>query len=98
MEHKGIALVQTCGACPEQYDAIKDGVMVGYFRLRHGYFRVDAYLPETETVYEATPKGDGLFEEDEREHYLKKGLKKLHKHLKKKAKEGKTKLRKMTYL
>ena len=88
MEHKGITLVQTCGACPEQYDAIRDGVTVGYFRLRHGYFRVDAYLPETETVYDAHPKGDGLFEKNERDYYLKKGLKKLHKALKKKAKEA----------
>jgi len=84
MEHKGITLVQTCSACPEQYDAIRDGVTVGYFRLRYGYFRVDAYLLETVTVYlDASPKGDGIFEADERDHYLKKGLKKLHKALKK---------------
>lgn len=88
MEHKGITLVQTCGACPEQYDAVKDGVTVGYFRLRHGTFRVDAYLPETETVYTAQPEGDGIFEEHERERYLKKGLNKIHKALKKKAKEA----------
>lgn len=36
-----IVLLQTCGACPEQYDAYyKDMILVGYLRLRWGYFSV----------------------------------------------------------
>ena len=34
-----IKLIQTCGACPEQYDAFIGEEQVGYLRLRHGYFR-----------------------------------------------------------
>lgn len=63
-----IKLVQTCGACPEQYDAYLDGKRVGYLRLRHGYFRVECY---GEIVFESYPKGDGCFDIDERERYLK---------------------------
>lgn len=69
--HAGIALVMTCGACPEQYDAFNGrGEMVGYLRLRHGRFRVDVPNCGGDTVYEAYPKGDGLFEDDEREDHL----------------------------
>lgn len=65
-----IILRLTCGACPEQYDAFRDGIQVGYLRLRHGSFRVD--FPECggETIYEASPRGDGEFEDDERDYYL----------------------------
>lgn len=65
-----IELVQTCGACPEQYDAFIDGELVGYLRLRHGYFTVQYPNVSGELVYSAEPKGDGLFEYDEREGYL----------------------------
>lgn len=65
-----LELVQTCGACPEQYDVFLDGETIGYLRLRHGYFRADYPCCGGETVYEAYPMGDGIFEEDEREHYL----------------------------
>lgn len=57
-------LVQTCGACPEQYDVyLKDqpDQMVGYLRLRHGYFRAEHM---GQVVYDAYTKGDGIFEED----------------------------------
>lgn len=71
--HAGIGLVMTCGACPEQYDAFNGkGEMVGYLRLRHGYFRVDFPNCGGETIYDAHTKGDGLFEDDEREEHLKK--------------------------
>lgn len=30
-------LLQTCEACPEQYDVIRDNQCVGYLRLRHGF-------------------------------------------------------------
>lgn len=62
-----IELVQTCGACPEQYDAMLGGRKVGYLRLRHGVFTVDCC---GETVLTAYPKGDGLFVFEERDFYL----------------------------
>lgn len=65
-----IELVQTCGACPEQYDAFIDGELVGYLRLRHGYFTVQYPNVSGELVYSAEPKGDGIFEYEEREGYL----------------------------
>ena len=65
-----IKLIQTCGACPEQYDAFIGEEQVGYLRLRHGYFRVDYPDYSGETIYSAEPKGDGCFDVDERDHYL----------------------------
>jgi hypothetical protein len=67
--HK-IELIETCGACPEQYDAVFEGKMVGYLRLRHGYFYVQCPDVGGTTVFEARPNGDGLFEYEEREMYL----------------------------
>lgn len=67
---KGITLKLTCGACPEQYDAYKGANKVGYLRLRHGDFRVDFPDCMEETIYEASPNGDGMFETDERLFYL----------------------------
>lgn len=60
-------LVQTCSACPEQYDVFCDGVQVGYLRLRHGCFRAEH---NGKTVYTAAPDGDGQFEPEERKRYL----------------------------
>jgi len=65
-----IVLERTCFACPEQYEAFLNGEQVGYLRLRHGFFRVDCPDCGDETVFEAEPKGDGLFEDEEREAYL----------------------------
>jgi hypothetical protein len=65
-----IKLIQTCGACPEQYDALIDGEVVGYLRLRHGYFTVECPDVGGESVYEAETEGDGLFEGHEREKHL----------------------------
>jgi predicted HAD superfamily Cof-like phosphohydrolase len=65
-----IELIQTCGACPEQYDAFYNSIQVGYLRLRHGYFRVDYKDCGGETIYEAEPEGDGIFEDHERAQYL----------------------------
>jgi len=67
-----LKLVETCGACPEQYDVFSEDKQVAYYRLRHGYFRVDVPICGGETIYEAYPNGDGIFESDEREFYLKK--------------------------
>lgn len=71
-------LDETCGACPEQYDAYLDDQMVGYFRLRHGYFTVEVYCEDIwGDAYSAEPKGDGIFEPDEREYYLIEGLRSI---------------------
>ncbi len=65
-----IRLVKTCDACPEQYDAFDGDRLVGYLRLRHGYFNVRCPDHNGEVVYEATPEGDGIFECDERDYHL----------------------------
>jgi hypothetical protein len=66
-----ISLTQTCYACPEQYDAYDpDGRLVGYLRLRHGWFTVDMPDASGTEVYSAQPAGDGLFAPDERDDYL----------------------------
>ena len=65
----GIVLELGCGACPEQYDVFHNDEYIGYMRLRHGMFTAmmgDDY----ELVYREYPKGDGIFETDEREKYL----------------------------
>ena len=65
-----IKLVQTCSACPEQYDAFDGEKRVGYLRLRHGCFTVDCPDSGGIEVYNASPMGDGCFENDERDYYL----------------------------
>jgi hypothetical protein len=65
-----IQLRMTCGACPEQYDALIDGKQVGYLRLRHGHFCVEFPDVSGETVYEAETIGDGVFDESERDYHL----------------------------
>lgn len=64
------ALECTCSACPEQYVVRVDGVKVGYMRLRWGEFEV--YFPNVEgaVIYSADPEGDGAFEDNERDGYL----------------------------
>jgi hypothetical protein len=67
-----IVLVQTCGACPEQYDAFIGDRQVGYLRLRWGEFRVDYPDCGGETIYQAAI-GDwlqGAFDEQQWSHYL----------------------------
>lgn len=67
VEINGLKLVLTCPACPEQYDVFNaEGKQVGYLRLRHGYFRADYPDCGGETVYESQPKGDGIFDDNER--------------------------------
>ena len=66
-----IKFVQTSPACPEQYEAFdEDGKQVGYLRLRHGWFRIDFPEHDGETIYEAHPRGDGVFDDDEKDFYL----------------------------
>jgi hypothetical protein len=76
-----IKLNLTCPACPEQYDAFMDGEQVGYLRLRHGEFRVDFPDCGGGTIYEAHPKGDGAFDDDEREFYLNEARRAIEKRL-----------------
>lgn len=60
----------TCPACPEQYDVYRDSVQVAYLRLRHGRFRADVPQCGGDIVHTSTPKGDGRFEDDERDSHL----------------------------
>lgn len=66
---KRIKLVQTCGACPEQYDVYIDGEASpsGYMRLLRGYFRADYHAAP---VFTGEPRGDGSFESGERNKWL----------------------------
>lgn len=65
-----LELVLTCSACPEQYDAMFDGRLVGYLRLRHGEFTVTCPDVDGQIVLDARPRGDGSFDDDERDDYL----------------------------
>jgi hypothetical protein len=68
-------LVQTCGACPEQYDVYDEGGnQIGYMRLRYGHFSVSYGGPGGPIVYEATTIGDGIFDPSERDLHLRAGL------------------------
>lgn len=69
-----VELHQTCSASPEQYDMYVDGENIGYFRIRHGCFIVEYLLNETQ-VFESVIKGDGGFDSDERDFFLKEGIK-----------------------
>lgn len=77
----GYRLICTCSACPEQYDVFDDKTteQVGYLRLRHGMFRADYPECGEETVYTACPKGDGMFDDNERRSYLKQAVRAIHK-------------------
>ncbi len=72
MEINGVKLVQTCEACPEQYDAFIGDELFGYLRLRHGYFATSCPHVGGEVVYEADTKGDGCFDDDEKYEHLSK--------------------------
>ena len=65
-----VRLVMTCSACPEQYDAFIGDKKIGYLRLRHGHFTVEYPDCGDEMVYTASPDGDGIFNNDERDYYL----------------------------
>lgn len=69
-----IKLKELCGGCPEDYDVFLDGEHVGYLRLRHGTFR--AWTPQLEEMIWQTnsPSGDGVFQDDERDGFLRKGI------------------------
>lgn len=67
-----IILIQDCSGCPESYEAhlANSENIVGYLRLRHGCFTVQCPDHGGELVYHAYPKGDGIFDSDERDIYL----------------------------
>lgn len=73
----GLEIKMTSGACPEQYEIFKDGKQVAYYRLRHGEFRVDVPNCGGETILEAEPNGDGIFDDNERIIYLLKAMRKV---------------------
>lgn len=66
----GCVLERTCYACPEQYDVYFQGFLIGYLRLRHGCFRAEYPDVGGTTVFTAYPKGDGIFDADERMPFL----------------------------
>lgn len=71
-------LVCTSMACPEQYDVFNsEGTQVGYLRLRSGWFRADVPVCGGKTVHEAYPRGDGLFDDDERQAHLTEAVRKI---------------------
>lgn len=84
LEVDGLKLVMTCMACPEQYDVFDGDEQVGYLRLRHGFFSVEVPDCGGELVYQASPEGDGIFEDHERDHHLSMAVKaiKYHQNLK----------------
>ncbi len=65
-----LRLVQTCAACPEQYDVFSGEELIGYMRLRWGHFRAE-YLGKT--VYDASTIGHGSFDDTERHRHLNAG-------------------------
>lgn len=65
-------LKQTCGACPEQYNVYRNDECVGFMHLRYGYFYVEC---AGRMVHEANTRGDGIFEESERDRHLTAGCK-----------------------
>ena len=66
----GVRLVETCFACPEQYDAFIGDEQVGYLRLRHGFFTVEVPDAGGREVLCEQPDGDGRFTDEERDLYL----------------------------
>ena len=77
---QGYDLIETCSACPEQYDVLLDSEVVGYLRLRHGYFSASCGYNLETTVYESNTKGDGIFEDDERMFHLNQAVEAINKH------------------
>ena len=69
-EIKGVRLIRTCYACPQQYDAFIGKKQVAYLRLRHGRFTVECPDVGGTLVYSGYPKGDGIFETEEEEFFL----------------------------
>lgn len=71
-------LEETCGACPESWNVYteEDGYL-GYLYVRHGSYTVWD-TGDNQVYCNRDIKGDGLFDYDEREHYMKIGCVKLY--------------------
>lgn len=78
----GLELVLTCGMCPEQYDVKNYGVIVAYYRLRHGVFTIDCPDAGGEEILSLQPNGEGVFEKEERLNYLALALRKVKEYYK----------------
>lgn len=60
--------LNTCAACPEQYDVYREnGELCGYVRLRWGVLRADYPNIDGETIYTKTYEDDfkGCFDNEE---------------------------------
>jgi hypothetical protein len=82
LEINGYSLFLTCSACPEQYDVFKEDKQLGYLRLRHGGFTVTVPDVGGETIYCASPQGEGEFQDLERIHFLRIAIDYIDDHLK----------------
>ena len=67
MQHNGISLYMTCECSPEQYDAMRYGVRVGYLRVRYGYFTVFCPDANGDAVLSMEIDGGGCFTDKERD-------------------------------
>lgn len=62
-------LKMTCYQMPEQYDVYLGDAVVGYMRLRHGYFYASMYECDGHIVYEADTVGTNMFEDNNERAY-----------------------------
>lgn len=74
IKHTDIKLRLTSVHTPEQYDALYNGEVVGYLRLRSGHFRAEY---EGNVVYSSDTIGNGAFEAEERMHHLPKAKERI---------------------
>ena len=77
-----LKLVLTCMACPESWEAFDGEKLTGYLRLRHGHFTVQCPDVGGDLVYEAYPAGDGIFDKEERDYYLRFAVDRIEKWIK----------------
>jgi hypothetical protein len=77
--------VCSCQICPEQWDVYIDEHVVGYLRLRWGYFKAAFPDASGEIIYETSRiLGDGCFDNGkERMREMKRAIKAIHKEVKK---------------
>lgn len=75
----GLDLVETCTSCPEQYDVFDGDTVVGYIRLRGGFFYAAApYCGGEYVLVEEFERHDGEFcDEETRGLYLTESVKRL---------------------
>jgi len=84
--------IETCGACPEQYDVFKGGRQVGYVRLRRGTITCDFPDGKGDTIYSHSFEDGwkGCFDSsEERDTYLNKIATAIHAALKQEKQESK---------